>query len=140
MSMNFHESLSREPSQIVGSNRSFGLVMAGAFLAVSVLGFLGESARWYLWLLIALGFGGVAWLRPTLLSKLNRAWTQLGVVMHKIVTPLVLGLVFFLIVTPIALLMRLSGQRPIGLEFRSNASSYWTKRDKFHPGPMANQH
>jgi hypothetical protein len=60
--------------------------------------------------------------------------------MHKIVTPLVLGLVFFLIVTPIALLMRLSGQRPIGLEFRSNASSYWTKRDKFHPGPMANQH
>jgi hypothetical protein len=140
MSMNFHESLSREPSQIVGSNRSFGLVMAGAFLAVSVLGFLGESARWYLWLLIALGFGGVAWLRPTLLSKLNRAWTRLGVVMHKIVTPLVLGLVFFLIVTPIALLMRLSGQRPIGLEFRSNASSYWTKRDKFHPGPMANQH
>jgi len=140
MSVNFHESLSREPSQIVGSNRSFGLVMAGAFLAVGVLGFLGGSTRWYLWLFIASGFAGVAWLRPTLLSKLNRAWTRLSIIMHKIVTPLMLGLVFFLIITPIALLMRLSGQRPIGLEFRSDATSYWTKRDKSHPGPMANQY
>jgi len=113
--------------------------MAGAFLAVGVLGFLGGSTRWYLWLLIALGFAVVAWLWPTLLSKLNHAWTRLSMVMHKIVTPLVLGLVFFLIVTPIALVMRLSGQRPIALEFRSNATSYWTKRDK-SPGPMANQY
>jgi hypothetical protein len=140
MSMDFHESLSRKRSQIVGSDRSFGFVMAGAFLAVGVLGVLGGSTRWYLWLAIALAFAGVAWLRPTLLSKLNRAWTRLSLIMHKLVTPVVLGLVFFLIVTPIALLMRLCGQRPIGLAFRSNASSYWTKRDKSQPGPMANQY
>jgi fermentation-respiration switch protein FrsA (DUF1100 family) len=140
MSINFHESLSREPGQIVGPNRSFGLVMAVAFLAVGVLGFLGGSTRWYLWLFASLGFAGIAWLRPTLLSQLNRAWAQLSIAMHKIVTPLLLGLVFLLIVTPLALLMRLSGQRPIGLEFRSDATSYWTKRDKSHPGPMANQY
>jgi hypothetical protein len=140
MPNNFHESLSRERAIEIGSNRSFGFVMAVACLVIAGLGFWAGSTRWPIWVVAALAFTSTAWLWPSLLYPLNRAWFRLGLVLHRIVNPLVMGLLFFVVVTPIGLLMRLCGKRPLGLEFRRDATSYWVMRDKSQPGPMAKQY
>ena len=64
---------------------------------------------------------------------LNRVWTQFGAALHKIVSPVVLGLLFFAVVTPLAMLMRLLGKDPLRRGFDSGASSYWLKRDQPTP-------
>ncbi|MDD9928124.1 MAG: SxtJ family membrane protein [Rhodospirillaceae bacterium] len=88
--------------------------------------------RW--WSLIIAGvFLALAFAAPKLLSPLNRLWMRFGLLLHRIVNPLVMALLFFLVVTPIALLMRLFGKRPLHLETEPDAESYWIPRDP--PGP-----
>jgi len=140
MSINFHESLLRQRGVEIGSNRAFGYVMAVACLIIAGLGFWTGSTRWPIWVTVAFAFAGTAWLWPSLLHPLNRAWFRLGLLLHRIVNPLVMGFLFFLVITPVGLLMRLCGKRPLGLEFQGDETTYWTMRDKSPPGPMAKQY
>jgi hypothetical protein len=75
----------------------------------------------------------VALLRPNVLAPLNRIWTKLGLLMATVVSPIVLGLLFFIVVTPVGLLMRLVGKDPLRLRHDSGANSYWIVRQP--PGP-----
>ena len=124
----------------IGSDRSFGLVMSVACLVIAGLALWAGSTNWFLWAIAGLAFGCTALVWPSVLNPLNHAWFRLGLVLHKIMHPLVLDLIFFLVITPIGLLMRLSGKRPLELKFRRTATSYWARRDKAQPGPMANQY
>ncbi len=115
------------------SERSFGIVMGIFFLLVGIYPLLkGEAYR--LW---SLGLSGVffllAWVYPKILRPLNWVWFQLGLLLNKLVSPIVMGIVFYLIVTPIGLLMRLSKKDLIGLKLDKNLSSYWKMR--VPPGP-----
>jgi hypothetical protein len=140
MPSNFNENLSRRSVEI-GSNRSFGVVMGVACLALSGLGFWAGSAYCPIWAGAAAAFGGLAMLRPRLLSPLNRVWFWFGLALHKIVNPVVMGVLFFGVITPVGVLMRLTGKRTIGLEFESDRSSYWIKRSSaLQPGPMTKQY
>jgi hypothetical protein len=117
----------------IGSERSFGLVFAGFFALVGLWPlFGGETPR--LW---ALGLGGVflllAFLAPKTLAPFNRLWFRFGLLLHKIVNPLVMALMFFVVIMPIGLLMRLVGKDPLRLRFDREAKSYWIPRDP--PGP-----
>jgi hypothetical protein len=67
------------------------------------------------------------------LSPLNRLWLRFGLLLHKIVSPLVLGIMFFLVITPIGLLMRAVGKDLLRLKFDKRSSSYWIER--LPPGP-----
>lgn len=115
-----------------GSARQFGFVMAGFFGLLSALVWW-KGGVWYFYLLAAAAFLAAALATPGLLVPLNRLWFRFGMLLHAVVSPLVLGLMFFLVITPIGWLMRLLRKRPLNLAFDRDAESYWIGRDP--PGP-----
>jgi hypothetical protein len=76
--------------------------------------------------------------KPVLLGPLNRTWHRLGVALGRIVSPMVLGAIFFFLLTPIAMLMRAFGRDVLRLHSRSGtAPSYWVRRDHLNPDPTS---
>jgi Saxitoxin biosynthesis operon protein SxtJ len=115
------------------SNRTFGIVFAVFFALIAVLPMLRGHAvrRWALpvsalFLLAALA-------APKLLSPLNRAWTGLGSLLHAVVNPLVLGILFYLVFTPFGWVLRRMGKDFLRLRPAPGAPSYWIPRQP--PGP-----
>ena len=78
---------------------------------------------------------GVPWLWPAALAPLNRVWTRFGLLLHRIVSPVVLGVMFFVVVTPTGLLMRALGKDPLRLRLTVTQRSYWIDRQPPGPAP-----
>jgi hypothetical protein len=100
----------------------------------------GEAPR--IWALAVAGaFLVVALARPALLGPMNRAWMAFANLLHKVITPVIMAILFYLTVTPTALLMRLFGKTPIPVQFDRHAKSYWIVRQPPGPAPesMKNQ-
>tara|TARA_A100001011_G_C14089177_1_gene747825 strand:- start:348 stop:872 length:525 start_codon:yes stop_codon:yes gene_type:complete len=133
--LDFHENLDTKDEVKIGSERSFGIVFAILFLIIASWPLIdGGDIR--IWAAITASlFLGISFLIPKLLQPLNLVWFQLGLVLHKIVNPLVMGFVFFFTVTPIALIMRSMGKDPLSRNFDSNTHSYWIIRDQDDPEP-----
>lgn len=114
----------------MSSNRSFGLVLAGALAILGCWPLVrGEFPRWWA-LLIAACFLVVAIARPRILAGLNRWWTRLGVLLGNIVGPIAMAIVYYLAILPVGLIMRCFGKDAMGLRFRrSSAGTYWVVRD-----------
>ena len=123
---------SHEPAAS-SSDRSFGLVFAGFFALLTLHNWWRAGRSWPLELAIAAVFLAAALLRPTLLHWPNRAWTKLGALLGAIVTPIVMALLFFLVVTPVGLLMRLAGKDTLRRHGPRQGDSYWIVREP--PGP-----
>jgi hypothetical protein len=130
-----HEDLSRDEPVTPSSNRALGCVFAGALGLIGLLPLLrGAPVRpWALTLAVA--FLVVAWLRPALLGPLNRVWTRLGLLLHAVVSPLVMGVVFYGVVAPMGLCMRLLGKDPLRRRLDPAAASYWIERRPPGPAP-----
>jgi hypothetical protein len=124
-----HENFGRDNNIKVGSDRAFGIVFAIVFTIVAAFPLWnGEAMR--IWALAVAGvFLITAFIYPKALHPLNMLWFRFGLLLHKIVNPLVMGLLFYLTVTPIALIMRAMGKDPIHREFDAAAESYWIERD-----------
>jgi hypothetical protein len=131
-----HEDFSRKADVRIGSNRSFGLVFTVVFILAG-LAPLRHGGELRLW---AVGLAGAflvaALLAPKLLRPLNLIWFKFGLLLHTVVNPLVMGLLFFLTVTPVALLMRLSGKDPLRLKRDAAADSYWITRPPSEPASV----
>ena len=137
----FHEDFAREEEVKAGSERSLGIVFAAVFAIVGLFP-LWDGGAVRLWALIVAGvFLALALIAPALLGPLNRLWFRFGMLLNRIVSPLVIGLLFFLTVTPMALIMRVAGKDPLRLRFDKAAESYWIPRDPPGPDPqtMRNQ-
>jgi hypothetical protein len=137
-----HEDFSRAEDLEGSSDRSFGIVMAVFFTVVAILPALhGQllSIRWWAAALAAV-FLALALLWSEFLRPLNRLWQKLGLLLSKIVGPIVLSLVFFAVVTPVGLLMRALGKDPLRLD-RNTSTTYWIVREPPGPEPesMKNQ-
>lgn len=130
-----HESFRREEEHRTSSNRSFGLVIAVAFLLIGVVPWLLGGKLHYWAIVGAAAFLVAALAVPAVLSPLNRIWTRFGLLLHRIVSPLVLGFMFYVVVTPIGLLMRMLGKDPLRREFDRRATSYWIERQPPGPAP-----
>jgi len=128
-----HEFGGRVASTESSSDRSFGLVFAAFFAILAAYNWWHQRAIWPLYLAVAVAFLAVALLWPNALAPANRLWTKLGHILGMIVSPIVLSLMFFLVVTPTGLLMRLLGKDPLRLRRDSGAGSYWIVRRP--PGP-----
>ncbi|MBF0194476.1 MAG: hypothetical protein HQL71_07940 [Magnetococcales bacterium] len=116
------------------SNRSFGLVFTVVFSLIAIWPYYDRGASPHIWAAIIAGmFLFVSLIRPSLLATLNRLWTKFGMQLNKITSPIIMGLFFFCVICPIALIMRLFGKRPLQLSFDNEATSYWIIREK--PGP-----
>lgn len=122
----------------MGSERSFGLVFAGVFAAAALLPLThGHSAR--LWALpVAALFLGFALIRPALLAPLNRLWFRFGLALGKVMTPVMMGLLFVIAVIPTALAMKLLRKDPLQRYLSADAATYWERRER-QPGPMREQ-
>ena len=124
------------------SDRSFGFVFAAVFSIIGCWPLLhGEPLRWWS-LMVAAIFAVLALVRPQLLHLLNRVWLAFGRLLHRIMSPLVMGMLFFAAVTPTGWLMRLRGRDLLSLKRRADLKSYWIKREgETQPAPetMKNQ-
>jgi Saxitoxin biosynthesis operon protein SxtJ len=128
-----HEDYSRDDAIGPPSDRQFGFVFAVVFAVIGAWPMLGGGPiRWWS-LILAAVFLTVALAIPHCLAPLNRLWLWIGLLMHKVVSPVVLGLVFFSTVTPIGLLIRALGKDPLRLRFDPEAPTYWIERRP--PGP-----
>jgi hypothetical protein len=139
--MTAHERLTLGQDVVVGSERSFGQVFAAVFTIIALLPlFKGGDVR--LWSLgVAAVFLVLAYAAPRLLRPLNLVWFKFGMVLHHVVTPVVMGVLFFAVVTPVGMLMRASGKDPMRLKRDPAAASYWILREPPGPAPdsMKNQ-
>ncbi len=118
------------------SNRNFGFLFAGVFAFLSAFGaFQGSNVgKVYSWLIAGVAVGLVAVVAPNLLTPFNKAWMKLGDLMGKVVSPLVLGIIFFVLISPIALITRIFGRDELRLK-KTNCNSYWV--DRIPPGPAS---
>jgi saxitoxin biosynthesis operon SxtJ-like protein len=124
-----------------GSDRNFGLVIAGATAILGALPLLRGAAP-HGWLLaIAAAFAILGLAAPRVLFPLNYVWFRFGLLLHRVISPLVIGAVFFLCVTPIGVIMRLLGKDVLSLRRRADLPSYWIERTPPgpEPGTMTNQ-
>lgn len=112
----------------MASDRAFGLVMAAACGLAGLWPLVHGKPVRGVGLVLSAGLAAVAALRPGLLHPLNRLWTALARVLSRVTTPVVCGLLFYLVVTPVALLMRLSGKDPLRLRRETNRETYWLDR------------
>ena len=111
----------------IGSNRSFGIVFFVVFLIIATYPLInGNELR--LWsLIISLVFLFLGLVNSKILNPLNKLWFKFGIFLGKIISPLVMGIIFFLVVTPIGLLMRLLNKDLLNLRFNNNGS-YWIEK------------
>jgi len=136
-----HENLDRVEEIKVSSDRSFGMVFTFVFLVVGIWQIsVGKPLGWFFFA-SAIPFFIVAITFPSLLSPLNRAWFKFGLLLGQIVNPVILGLVFFLVVTPIGISRRLLGKDSLHLKPKPNLKSYWIDRNPAGPklGSMTKQ-
>ena len=133
MATQMHEDFSRTQTVETSGNRAFGWVFVVVFLVVAAWPlFSGGTLRW--WSLIASGvLAAVTLLVPALLTIPNRLWQRFGMLLHRIVSPIVLAVMFFLVVTPMGLLMRAFAKQSILQRRDPAAETYWIPRDP--PGP-----
>jgi hypothetical protein len=118
------------------SERTFGFVFTGIFLIIA--GYL-----WYqdskplaiqIFLVLAVTFFAFALFMPIVLRPFNKAWYKLGLLMGRVVSPIVLGILFFILISPIAIVMRLAGRDALKLR-KQNVQSHWI--DRVPPGPSS---
>ena len=124
-----HEDFDRPEDTGPGSERAFGFVFAGFCALVAAYQLWQGRPTFWGWLAAGALFAAAAIFLPVALRPLNRAWHGFGLVLHRIVSPVILGLMFFAVFLPIGLLMRIAGKRPLRLAFDRGAQSYWIRRD-----------
>jgi len=136
-----HENLDKEEEVKVSSDRSFGIVFTLVFLAMGVWVVSGGQSKGWLFFVSAALFLVVAIARPSILGPLNRAWAKFGLLLGRVINPVILGVVFFLVVTPMAVIRRLLGKDSLHLKSNTNLKSYWIDRSPAGPkfGSMTKQ-
>tara|TARA_B100001996_G_scaffold352636_1_gene313457 strand:- start:105 stop:482 length:378 start_codon:yes stop_codon:yes gene_type:complete len=113
----------------VSSNRNFGIVFFVVFLLISIWPIIdGHSLR--IWsLIISFTFLFLGLLNSKILSPLNLLWIKFGEILGRIIAPLVMGIIYFIVITPIGLFMHFIGKDILGKKFLKT-QSYWIKREK----------
>ena len=115
------------------SDRSFGLTFTAVFAALGAMMAYKSNPHYFVALGLSVFFLAAALAFPAVLHPLNVAWMRLGAIMNRIVSPIVLGVIYFGFLTPIAAAMRGRGRDPLLRRFGPELKSYWIKRDP--PGP-----
>lgn len=138
---NFHERFDNGEDIKIGSARAFGIIFSTIFAVIALWPMSRGSSINFWSAILSSFFLLTAIFNPGLLSPLNRLWFKLGMLLHKIVNPIVMGFLFFLTVTPIAIIFKLIGKDPLNRELDQKCKTYWIERDpnEFHRDSMKNQ-
>ena len=129
-----HENFDRDAVRL-GSDRSFGIVF---FVVFSVVGFIyrDSSASWF-WYAAAASFLIAALAVPRVLRPANKLWFLFGMALGRITTPIVMGILFYLVVTPTGLIVRMLGKDLLRLRIDKAATTYWIERRPPGPDPKS---
>jgi len=122
----------------IENNRGFGLLFCIFFLVVGMFPLIkGEDPR-IIYLLISIIFLFLGVINSKILTPLKKLWIKLGDLLGIIIAPIIMGLVYFLILTPLSIIVKVAGKDLLKLKFSNKVKSYWIKRDK-DPGSMDKQ-
>jgi len=125
---------SEQDEVIVGpSERNFGFTMAAVFALIGGIGLYRGSTYTLPWLCIATVFAGLTLWRPRSLQLANRAWLSLGLLMYRVVNPVIMAILFFGVILPIGLVMRLFGKDFLNLARDTSSPTYWLPRSDPRP-------
>tara|TARA_E500000331_G_scaffold319658_1_gene332541 strand:+ start:1546 stop:1938 length:393 start_codon:yes stop_codon:yes gene_type:complete len=111
----------------ISSNRSFGVVFFVVFLLIAFYPLLNNNEIRLWSLIVSVLFLILGILNSKILSPLNKIWFKFGLLLGKIISPIIMGVIFFLVVTPIGFIMKLLGKDLINLKF-NNEKSYWIEK------------
>ena len=147
MRPSFHEDFSRKEEVKGSSDRAFGLTVGGILIAIAAVRtglhlWDGSAPGWLEGVLTGIGLALVVFglAAPARLAPLNRAWTGLGLLLFKVVNPVVLGLIYLTTIVPIGLAMRLLRRDLLHLKSDRQAASYWVVREPPGPAPATMIH
>ena len=119
------------------SNKNFGIVFFFVFLIIGLYPLIneGDIRKWSI--VISFIFLTLGLINSKILTPLNKVWFKFGILLGKIISPLIMGFIFFLVVTPIGLIMRILGKDLLNLQFKKSGS-YWIEK-KGPKSKMKNQ-
>jgi hypothetical protein len=132
-SFSFHENYRDEEPTEAGSDRAFGCTVGSILMAIGAIkAFMAGALLPFACLMFAAGavLLSLGIIAPLRLSTLNKLWLKIGAALGKVANPVILALLFFLVVTPMALAMRIVGKRPLRVAPDPNAATYWIERDR----------
>jgi hypothetical protein len=136
----FYEEFHRDEAHIGGSDRAFGLVFTVACAVMGAINWWRGHNWWPWWFTAAAIFLVLALAWPRSLHPLKWLWTRFGQLLHRIVQPIVLGLLFYTTIVPMGLLFRAAGKDFLRQRFDPSAHSYWIERDPPGPSPDSFKH
>lgn len=128
-----HETVVREEKVEPGSDRNFGLIVGGILVCVGIFQYINESGLYQWFLIPGSGLVVLGLIAPTSLHLLNVGWMKLGLLLGRVVTPVVMFIVYVTSIVPIGLILRLFGKDVLALRLRREEPSYWIERQP--PGP-----
>ena len=113
----------------ISSNRSFGIVFFIVFLFIALypITYSEDIRMWSL--IISFIFIILGLLNSKILTPLNKLWFKFGVILGKIISPIIMGIIFFLVVTPIGLIMKVLGKDLLRLKFNKKDNTYWIEKN-----------
>ncbi len=114
----------------ISSNRNFGLVFFFVFLIVSLWPLINEGSPRYWSIVIAVIFLILGLLNSKLLTPLNKLWFKFGLFLGFIISPIIMGIIFFLVIAPTGLVMKLMGKDLLDKKYDNKKKSYWINRTK----------
>ena len=122
------------------SNRKFGFFFASIFVVLAAYFYYSDNVTWaYVFIAVGLIFLLVTLIKSDALLPLNKLWMRFGLLLGMIVSPIVLGVIFFGLFTPIAMLMRLSGRDELRLKFAQKASHWISRGEQIKSDSFKNQ-
>ena len=122
----------------ISSNKSFGLVFFVIFIIIALWPLLNNGIIRIWWIIVSIIFLILGLLNSKILTPFNKLWMRLGALLGIIVSPIVMGVVYFGIITPIGLIMKLFGKDVLNLKLDKNKKTYWTLKKKI-PSKMKDQ-
>jgi hypothetical protein len=126
-SKNFHESFDRANPLKVGSNRQFGYVFSVLFFILSISSYPILPKIRIVLMVASILTAATTLLNPQLLTKPNRLWTRFGEILGQVVSPIILGFLFFVIFTPMAFILKICRKDVLDLKIEKSKTTYWVK-------------
>ena len=122
----------------IGSNKSFGIVFFVIFIIIALWPLLKDENIRVWSIIVSITFLTLGLLNSKILTPLNKLWMRLGILLGAIVSPIVMGVVYFGVITPIGLIMKLFGKDVLNLKIDTNKNTYWILKKKI-PSKMKDQ-
>ena len=120
------------------SNKSFGLVFFVLFMLIALWPLLNDENIRIWSVIVSIIFLILGLFNSKILTPFNKLWMRLGILLGAIVSPIVMGIVYFAVITPIGLIMKLFGKDVLNLKIDKNKNTYWTLKKKI-PSKMKDQ-